>query len=135
MVTFKWVFSKFLRDEVKPYTVGIDSPYIIDITSSSVVFDEQVNPVISPLNLTNDRLEYQLKIDGEAVDFDTYATLIEEVGLKFKEAALGKEIEIVVSLRYNWNNLAPLSHTVLVQEGVNVYTDAELKAVCKPRCS
>jgi len=123
------VFSKFLRDEVKPYTVGIDSPYIIDITSSSVVFDEQVNPVISPLNLTNDRLEYQLKIDGEAVDFDTYATLNEEVGLKFKEAALGKEIEIVVSLRYNWNNLAPLSHTVLVQEGVNVYTDAELKAV------
>ncbi len=121
------VFSKFKRLEVAPYTVGIDSPYIIDIASTSVVFDEQINPVISPITLTNDRLEYQLKIDGENVDFDTYATLSDEVGLQFKEAALGKEIEIVVSLRYNWNNLAPLSHTVLVQEGVNVYNNAELK--------
>lgn len=120
------LFDNYLRKVGLPYTVGSDNPYLMDIAVSAAILDESYQTKV--INLTNDfyDLDYQLKENDEDLLLDTYASVSKE-GIQFTEAAVGKTLTIIASLKSDTLTLPEIQQTVVVEPGLNVNTNQELK--------
>ena len=110
-----------------PYNVGTMNPFIVDLrmidnSGERIALSDVI--LVFDIHMDDD----PLKLEGS--ELDEYVTFMEGNILQFTEFAAGHTFSVIARPRYQANMMTvdDVTFDVSVNDGMNVYTDADLKA-------
>ncbi|NCB48060.1 MAG: hypothetical protein EOM55_00295 [Clostridia bacterium] len=118
------VNSTFLdSDNIVPFTVGSENEFYFDVVmNSSFVTDESY--ITYTCEVFDE--ETQAYVTDENLVLSKTKSSVYGVGILFNSSFVGRKIRVTIKPKYN--NRTPISFEFVLNNGVNVYNDAELKS-------
>ncbi len=119
--------NEYVRNTVDAYSVGTGSPFAYDLKLSSDMVDSNELPIAIPVSSDVITYTFYEKVGENYVELLENLVTINDDSVSFDSSLTGKTIKTEVRSRYQ--NLPAVIYEFVLNNGHNVMTDAQMKAI------